>query len=300
MGEESATVTRMKRRVLKAQGPGKPGPPGHGLFGVELRGSMPWRLLLVEGDLRERELLKEYLSLAGYVVQSAETGTLALKLAVAQPPDLLLLDLHLPDMDGYEVCRLLCQEPQTRDVPVVIVTESEDLTLHRHAYAAGAQACVPKPVRRPALVATIEAVLAGARRKKATAATRDEEAGQAKTTPGVRQFERFPVSLAAVGWTAQFPGKVIEGVVRDISAGGFMAELSVQMVPGNTVNLVLDTHRGALEVKGRVVWNSVSGPPDPPGSVAAARVGSPVRHGFVFPQPKAPDFAATLHAAESR
>lgn len=286
MGGESATVNRMKRRVTKTQAPGKPGPPVHGVFGVELRGSMPWRLLLVEGDLRERELLKEYLSLAGYVVQSAETGTLALKLAVAQPPDLVLLDLRLADMDGFEVCRLLCQEPKTQDVPVVIVTESEELTLHRQAYAAGAQACVPKPVRRPALVATIEAVLAGARRKKATAATRDEGAGQAKPTPGVRQFERFPVSLPAVGWTAQFPGKVIEGMVRVIGAGGFMAELSVQMVPGSTVDLVLDTQRGAVEVKGRVVWTSASG--------------GTVRHGFAFPAPKAPDFAAALHAAESR
>jgi CheY-like chemotaxis protein len=260
---------------------------------------MPWRLLAVEGDPHERELLTAYLGLAGYVVQGAETGALAIKLAVAQPPDLVLLDLHLADMDGFEVCRLLCQEPKTRDIPVVIVTESEDLRLHRHAYAAGAQACVPKPARRPALVATIEAVLAGARRRKTTAATRDEEAGQATTTPGVRQFERFPVSLPAVGWTAQFPGKVIDGVVRDISAGGFMAELSVQMVPGNTVNLVLDTHRGALELKGRVVWNSVSGSPNPPGSVAAARVGSSVRHGFAFPQPKASDFTASLLAPES-
>ena len=247
---------------------------------------MPWRLLVVEGDPHEHELLTAYLGMAGYVVQGAETGTLALKQAAAQPPDLVLLDLHLADMDGFEVCRLLCQEPKTRDVPVVIVTESEDLTLHRQAYAAGAQACVPKPARREALIATIEAVLAGARRKKAPAATRDQEAGQAKPATGVRQFERFPVSLPAVGWTAQFPGKVIEGVVRDISAGGFMAELSVQMVPGSTVDLVLDTHRGALELKGRVVWNSVSGQLS--------------RHGFAFPQPKAPDFAASLLAAESR
>lgn len=289
----------MKRRASKGQVPRKPGPPGHAPLGVELQGSMPWRLLLVEGEPHERELLTAYLEMAGYVVEGAETGTLALKLAVAQPPDLVLLTLHLADMNGFEICRLLSQEPKTRDVPVVIVTGNEDLTLHRQAYGAGVQACVPKPARRPALVATIEAVLAAASRKKATVVTRDEEAGQAKTTPGVRQFERFPVSLSAVGWTAQFPGKVIEGMVRDISAGGFMAELSVQMVPGDTVNLVLDTHRGALELKGRVVWNSVSGPPNPPGGVAAARVGSPVRHGFAFPQPKAPDFAASLLVAEA-
>jgi CheY-like chemotaxis protein len=270
--------------------------------------------LVVGGDPREQELLKVYMGTIGYVVRSAETGTLALSLAAAEPPDLILLDLHLPDMDGYEVFRLLRQEPKTQKVPVVIVTESEELALNRQAYAAGAQACIPKPVRRPALVATIEAVLAGARPKQATSAEAvltgarpkqptsaagDETAVQTAPMMGVRQYERFPVVLPAIGWTAQFPGEVIEGVVKDISAGGFMAELSVQMVPGSTVDLVLDTQRGPLELKGRVVWASVSAAPNPPGSIAAARVGYPARHGFAFPKPKGPDFAANLLAAES-
>jgi CheY-like chemotaxis protein len=275
----------MKRRGTKGHVPGRPGPLVHKVSGLELAASKPWRVLIVEGDPRERELLKVYLGGIGYVVRSAETGTLALSLATAQPPDLILLNLHLPDMEGYEVCRRLREEPKTRKVPVVIVTESEELALHRQAYAADVQACIPKPVRRPALVATIEAVLAGARPKQATSPAGDETAGQTKPVSGVRQFVRFPVLLPAIGWTAQFPGEVIEGVVKDISAGGFMAELSVQMVPGSTVDLVLDTQRGPLELKGRVVWTSVSG--------------APARHGFSFPKPKGPDFAVNLLAAES-
>jgi CheY-like chemotaxis protein len=267
--------------------------------------------LVVGGDPRERELLKVYLAAIGYVVRTAETGALALSLAAAQPPDLILLDLHLPDMDGSEVCRRLRQDPKIRKIPVIIVTESEDLPLHRQAYAADAQACIPKPVRRPALVATIEAVLAGARTTQATPAVVDEtprqttpavvddSARQATPMLGVRQYARFPVVLPAIGWTAQFPGKVIEGVVKDISAGGFMAELSVHMDPGSTVDLVLDTHGGPLELKGRVVWASVNAAPNPPGSMTAARAGSPVRHGFAFPKPKGPEFAPNLSAAES-
>lgn len=299
MGGESASVSRMKRRGTKGHVPGRPGPLVHKASGLELAASKPWRVLVVGGDPRERELLKVYMGAIGYVVRSAETGTLALSMAAAQPPDLILLDLHLPDMDGYEVCRLLRQEPKTQKVPVVIVTESEELALNRQAYAAGAQACIPKPVRRPALVATIEAVLAGARPKQATPAAGDETAVQTTPMMGVRQYARFPVVLPAIGWTAQFPGEVIEGVVKDISAGGFMAELSVQVVPGSTVDLVLDTQQGPLELKGRVVWTSVSGPPNPPGSIAATPVGSPARHGFAFPTPKGPDFAANLIAAES-
>jgi CheY-like chemotaxis protein len=251
---------------------------------VDLAASKPWRVLVIEPDPRERELLTAYLGAAGYVVRGAETGALALRSATSQPPDLILLDLHLPDMDGGELCRLLRQEPQTRSLPVIIVTEGEEFALHRQAYSAGAQACIPKPVRRPALVATIEAVLAGARPGKPASVARDEGAGQPTGAHGVRQFERFTVSLPAVGWTAQFPGKVIEGMVRDISAGGFMAELSVQVVPGSTVDLVLDTELGALELKGRVVWNSVGG--------------QAARHGFAFPKPKAPEFVSRLRAAE--
>jgi len=270
----------MKRRVTKRHWPGKPGSLGHKPSGAKIAGSLPWRVLVIEGDPRERELLMSYLRAAGYVVQSAETGTLALSLAVSQPLDLILLDLRLPDMEGYEVCRLLRQKSQTQTIPVIIITDSEELTLHRQAYAEGAQACIPKPVREPALVATIEAVLAGARRKKTTSAAGNQGAGQPKPMSGVRRFQRFSVSLAAIGWTAQFPGEVIEGVVRNISPGGFMVEFSVQMVPGSTVDLVLETQRGPLEVKGRVVWTSV--------------IGDLVHHGCVFPVPKGPDFASNM------
>ncbi|HSD50318.1 MAG TPA: response regulator [Candidatus Methylomirabilis sp.] len=253
---------------------------------MDLAASKPWRVLVIESDPRELELLTAYLGAAGYVVRGAETGALAQRQATKEPPDLILLDLHLPDMDGDELCRVLREDSQTSRIPVVIVTEGEGFAHHRQAYAAGAQAFIPKPVRRPALVATIEAVLAGARPKKVASVARKEGAGQATPISGVRQFERFAISLPAVGWAAQYPGKVIEGVVKDISAGGFMAELSVRVALGNTVDLVLDTQLGALELKGRVVWNAVSGQPG--------------RHGLAFSNPKSTEFVATLRDAEGQ
>ncbi len=71
-------------------------------------------------------------------------------------------------MDGYEVCRLLRQEPRLQDVPVIIVTASDDPALNRHAYAAGAQACILKPLREGALLVTLEAALTGMRREKSS------------------------------------------------------------------------------------------------------------------------------------
>jgi CheY-like chemotaxis protein len=95
---------------------------------------------------------------AGYEVSTASGGLLGLKQALSAPPDVVLLDVQMPEMDGYEVCRRLRQEARTREIPVVMLTATEDPKLNRLAYDAGAQACVPKPFRREALIATIEAV----------------------------------------------------------------------------------------------------------------------------------------------
>jgi CheY-like chemotaxis protein len=64
----------------------------------------------------------------------------------------------MPEVDGYEVCRRLRQDVRTRKIPAVMLTASEEPKLSCLAYDVGAQACVPKPFRREALVATIEAV----------------------------------------------------------------------------------------------------------------------------------------------
>jgi CheY-like chemotaxis protein len=126
------------------------------------------RLLVIEDEARDRELVTHLLEGAGDELQCADAGGPGLSLAIAEPPDLILLDLHLPDMDGYEVCRLLGQDPGARGVPIIIVTASDDPALNRHAFAAGAQACVPTPLRQEALLVTLKAALAGTRREKSS------------------------------------------------------------------------------------------------------------------------------------
>jgi len=139
---------------------GNPGTMGHP------EGIVRRRVLVIEDNARDRELVMDLLEEAHCEVQVAEGGGLGLSLATADPPDIILLDLHLPDMDGYEVCRLLRQDPRLQDVPIVIITASDDPALNRHAYEAGAQACVLKPLRRNALLITLEAAMAGMRRGK--------------------------------------------------------------------------------------------------------------------------------------
>jgi CheY-like chemotaxis protein len=117
------------------------------------------RALVVDDDRLARELVRVILEGQGWEVQEAADGVAALNMADANPPDIVILDVTMPGLDGYEVCRVLRHGPRTRQLPVVMLTGSADRALNRKAYEAGAQACVPKPFRREGLTAAIQIAL---------------------------------------------------------------------------------------------------------------------------------------------
>ena len=125
-----------------------------------MRGKMPKRVrvLVIDDEVRDREFAGAILQTSGYEVQHAGSGAHGLEQATAAPPDVILLDVQMPGMDGFEVCRFLRRAPGTRKTPVIMITASDDPALNSKAYAVGAQACVPKPLRGDALIATIQAV----------------------------------------------------------------------------------------------------------------------------------------------
>lgn len=123
-------------------------------------------MLVIDDDAQVRALVAAILESEGYEVRGATGGVEGLTLADTEPPDVVLLDLQMPGMNGYEVCRVLRQGPKTRRIPVVMVTASDDPHLNREAYAAGAHACVPKPFRKEGLIAIIQAALAQRRGTK--------------------------------------------------------------------------------------------------------------------------------------
>ena len=82
----------------------------------------PARMLVVDDDPRNLKLLEGYLVGEGYRVQTAPDGPTALRLAREDPPDVVLLDVMMPGMTGYEVCRTLKAEPRTRLSQVMLVT----------------------------------------------------------------------------------------------------------------------------------------------------------------------------------
>lgn len=83
-------------------------------------------LLIVEDDLDLAEMLNAYFRVQGYDVQTAAWGEEAVRITQDSAPDLIVLDIRLPDIDGYEVCRRLRQQRRTQDVPIIFLTEKRD------------------------------------------------------------------------------------------------------------------------------------------------------------------------------
>jgi len=123
------------------------------------------RVLIVEDQADIRMVIRGFLERGGYEPDEAADGTEGLAKAESSRPDVILLDVEMPGVDGYEVCHGLKENPETKTIPVIFVTGVEDVELNRRAYQAGAVACITKPFRFEALVAVVDAALASAERQ---------------------------------------------------------------------------------------------------------------------------------------
>ncbi len=112
-------------------------------------------ILAVDDTPNSLRLLTDILTDAGYQVRSAINGELALHAAAAQPPLLVLLDVNMPDMDGYEVLRRLKQTPLLRAVPVVFVSALSETPDKLRGFDIGAVDYVTKPFQREELLARV-------------------------------------------------------------------------------------------------------------------------------------------------
>ena len=109
---------------------------------------MAHRVLIVEDEPDIRDLVVFHLEREGYQVVQSRSGPEALRLARATPPDLVLLDLMLPEMDGLEVCRRLRQDPATMALPIVMLTARGDEVDRVLGLELGADDYVVKPFSR--------------------------------------------------------------------------------------------------------------------------------------------------------
>jgi len=126
------------------------------------RGRAPRPLILIVDDVADtREMYESYLRLAGYGVDTARDGRQAVRLAQVARPDLIVMDLHMPGMDGWAAMRQLKSDPKTTRIPVIVLT-GHDLKayLKRSAIAEGAAAYLTKPVSPEQLARAIAVRLA--------------------------------------------------------------------------------------------------------------------------------------------
>ena len=117
------------------------------------------RILLIEDEPDLQRVLTYNLRLAGHTVASALQGGEGLRLAQAQPPDLVLLDLMLPDLPGTEVCKALKADATTRYVPVVMLTAKGEEIDRVLGFELGAEDYVTKPFSVRELLLRIQAIL---------------------------------------------------------------------------------------------------------------------------------------------
>ncbi len=124
-------------------------------------------ILLVDDNEQNLELMTAYIEELGCVIRIARDGVEALEQVAAQKPDLILLDVMMPRMSGFQACKKLKSDESTKDIPVVMVTALSEVSDVEHAVDVGADDFLSKPVNRLELLTRVRSLLklASARRE---------------------------------------------------------------------------------------------------------------------------------------
>ena len=156
----------------------------------------PGRILIVDDEPFNVDYLEQELESRGYVTESAANGLEALERVAASAPDLVLLDVMMPELDGIATLRILKQDPETRLIPVVLMTALNSVDDRVRGIEAGADDFLSKPVDDRELLARIRTAINA---KRAI----DDTVGELRTTSA--HLERFgmqarDVAILAVEW----------------------------------------------------------------------------------------------------
>jgi DNA-binding response OmpR family regulator len=116
-------------------------------------------IAIIDDEPMMVDMLTTFLKLKGYQIRGAYTGQEGLALVAVEQPDLLILDLMLPDIDGYQICETLRSMPDYAAMPILIVSARTDTISMERAEQVGANGYLTKPVRFPELMTELERLL---------------------------------------------------------------------------------------------------------------------------------------------
>jgi DNA-binding response OmpR family regulator len=127
-------------------------------FMVEQSTRLP-QIMVVDDDADTVSILARHLQREGFVAIEAISGAECVRLAHENPVDVILLDLMMPEMDGFQVCRKLKEDPSTAEIPVIMITARDDLDARAEGMRLGVSDFLAKPVFRRQLANRIRAQL---------------------------------------------------------------------------------------------------------------------------------------------
>jgi DNA-binding response OmpR family regulator len=123
------------------------------------------KIVVIEDDPTFLGLLRVHLASAGHEVLTAEDAAVGLRAVITEQPDLILLDLTVPYLDGFEMIKVLRNDPATNRIPVVVLTGRRDDETFAQARKLGASQFLTKPVTRDVLIKAIETQLGSVKPK---------------------------------------------------------------------------------------------------------------------------------------
>jgi CheY-like chemotaxis protein len=206
------------------------------------------RILVVDDQPSIRGILETALSEAGADVWCVGDGPTAITLLETANPELILLDLAMPGMNGWQVLETLSGQPRTAAIPVVLETSAEDFPSFQRARKLGVAAFVNKPFRLAEVVETCRRILEGARPLQGRHERRD-------STPPI-QMRDADDNLVALGW------------LLNVDARGAQVDLESPLEPGRRLTLVTQDGAQVTTRPAEVRW--------------VTPVGGRFHHGLVF------------------